>query len=421
MATLTDLKIKALIRAGEPFEGIGDGEGLTLCWPRGKDGKPRYTVPIWRFRYRFSGQSRVMQIGNYGNPTLKEARNLARELKARVSLGYDPAGEKQARKIDALAKIESDRNARTVNGLIDEFMARYIEGKLKRPEMIRQRLAKHVSQGIGKMRIEDVKPFHVDGILCAIVDRGNNRLANDVLHWVKRLFDYAITRHYLENNPAAAFKAADAGGKNKTRDRALSLDEIALLLATIKDTPSFPPENALAIRLLLLLGVRKMELLGAPWEEIDLVSCVWKLPAERTKTGQEITIPLPSIAVEWLKELQRLSCGSAYVFPRKIGGNGKYPHMSESALNLSIASLEHGIGHFVIHDLRRTTRSQLAALRIPPHICEACLNHKIKGVEGVYDRYDYLEERREALNAWAQVLIDLESDRKIIPIGKKRA
>ena len=122
MATLTDMKIKALISAGNPFDGMADGGGLYLCWPKGTDGKPRYAKPIWRFRYRFGGKGRALQLGQYGNPTLAEARKTARELKARVVLGYDPASEKQDRKATGKAKIEAERIAKTVSTLIDEYL-----------------------------------------------------------------------------------------------------------------------------------------------------------------------------------------------------------------------------------------------------------------------------------------------------------
>ena len=69
-----------------------------------------------------------------------------------------------------------------------------------------------------------------------------------------------------------------------------------------------------------------------------------------------------------------------------------------------------GIKHFTIHDLRRTCRSLLAELGIGNDIAERCLNHKIKGVAGVYNRYDYLEERRSALSTLADLVIPLTND-----------
>ena len=421
MASLSDFKIKALVKAGKPFDGISDGDGLYLCWPKDSQGKPRYSKPFWRFRYKLLGQARAMHLGSYGALSLLEARKLSRELKARVSLGYDPAGEKQQRKIDALEKIEAKRNARTMGTLLDEYLVRYVVGKLKRPEMIRQRLDKHIRATLGDMKIEEIKPLHIDQVIYPIAERGNKRTANDILGWLKRIFDYAVTRHYTESNPATAFKNSDAGGEEKARSRALSLDEIGILFACMENAKSFARQNTLAVKLLLLLGVRKMELLAAPWEEFELDSGLWKLPAERTKTGQESTIPLPEIAINWLRELHVLACGSEYVFPKRLAGKSEKNHVSESALNMALSGLDHGLDKFVIHDFRRTTRSQLAALKIPPHICERCVNHKIKGVEGVYDRYDYFQERKEALESWAKVISDLEGENKIIPIGKAKA
>ena len=91
--------------------------------------------------------------------------------------------------------------------------------------------------------------------------------------------------------------------------------------------------------------------------------------------------------------------------------------MSRDTLNVALARVEHGLPHFTVHDLRRTMRSQLAALGIAPHVAERCLNHKLKGVEGVYDRHDYLEERRQALEQWAAILAD-DSTGKVVPIKR---
>lgn len=297
------------------------------------------------------------------------------------------------------------KNVRTVSKLTDEFFSRYVDGKLKRPEMIRQRLDVHIKKSpLGPMPVDQVRPIHIDQLLTATAGTGKHRLTNDLLRWLKRIFNFGITRHYLDTNPAAAFGVKDAGGEEKARTRALSLDEIAALFKAMDQSRRFSRENALAVRLLLTLGVRKMELLAAPWIEFDLDARVWHLPAVRSKTETDIRIPLPAAAVEILRELHVLACGSGYVFPRRSGVAGRDKPMAQSTLNVALGDLKHGIEHFTIHDLRRTTRSQLAALGIPPHIYERCLNHKIPGIAGVYDRYDYFEERNAALNAWAAVL-----------------
>ncbi|MCV5632652.1 tyrosine-type recombinase/integrase, partial [Escherichia coli] len=88
----------------------------------------------------------------------------------------------------------------------------------------------------------------------------------------------------------------------------------------------------LTFKLLLALCVRKMELCAARWEEFDLDGAVWHLPEERSKNGDPIDIPLPSPAVEWLRELHTFSCNSAWVLPARKMQNRMIPHIQESTL-----------------------------------------------------------------------------------------
>ena len=107
MSELTDIQIKAWIKNDERFEQRGDGGGLFLSY------RKEFAIPIWRFRYRFAGQRKVMLLGSYADLSLAEARRQAKELRARVALGYDVAAEKQERKAEAIAKIEAEKNAYT--------------------------------------------------------------------------------------------------------------------------------------------------------------------------------------------------------------------------------------------------------------------------------------------------------------------
>jgi integrase len=94
------------------------------------------------------------------------------------------------------------------------------------------------------------------------------------------------------------------------------------------------------------------------------------------------------------------------------------PHVCESTLGVAMGKVKHGLPHFTVHDFRRTARTHLAALGVEPHVAERCLNHKLKGVEGVYNRHDYFEERQRALEAWGQLLLKLERQG---PLPKKPA
>lgn len=416
MAKLTDMEIRNWIKAGERFEGRSVGEGLYLRF-RATD-----RIPTWRFRYRFDGKARVMSLGSYGVVSLANARDEVKRLAARVSLGYDVAGEKQQRKGEAIAKIEAAQNAYTVAQLADEYFERMIAGRWKHPNIVRARIEKDIKPAIGSLKVEDVKPRHIDDILKTVIKRGAPSISNDVLRWLKRIFNYAVKRHAIEYNPAAAFDPGDAGGKEKSRERWLSGAELVRLFAAMREANGFSVENELTIKLLLLLAVRKSELIAARWSEFDLDKAVWYLPAERTKTSSAIDIPLPDVAIEWLRELERLSCSSKWVLPARKMQDRMLPHIAESTLSVALAKIKHGLDRFTIHDLRRTARTHLEALGVVPHIAERCLNHKIKGVEGIYNRHDYFEERKAALNAWAALLMQFEQGRtdKVIPLRKNK-
>ncbi|HBU5050689.1 integrase [Klebsiella pneumoniae] len=405
MAKLTDIQIRAWIKAGEHFDGRADGGGLYLCFPSS------YSAPFWRFRYRIAGKRRAMLIGSYSDLSLSKARATVKELAARVALGYDVAGEKQARKAEALEKIEEEKNALRVSDLAAEYFERQILDRWKHPDILRRRIEKDINPNIGGLKVEDVRPRHIDDMLQKIVARGAPTVANDVLRWTRRIFDYAIKRHALEVNPAGAFEIADAGGQEKSRERWLTRDELIRFFQAMRMAKGFSRENELTMKLLLALCCRKMELCGAPWAEFDLDGAIWHLPAERVKNGDAIDIPLPPPAVEWLRELHRISGGSRWVLPARKMQHRMIPHIQESTLPVALAKVRHEMPdtpNFTIHDFRRTGRTHLAALGVDPVVAERCLNHRIKGVEGIYNRHQYFDERRHALELWAGLLVALE-------------
>lgn len=230
-------------------------------------------------------------------------------------------------------------------------------------------------------------------------------IANDALMYCKQLFRHGIKLNLLTYNPAEAFTISDAGGVEQSRSRALSLQEIKDVFHVFrKNGNQFVRENYLATALLLVLGVRKGELVAAKWSEIDFEKALWFLPKERSKSGSEIVIPLSPEVLVWLQELKIRAYNSEFVFPNRRSSK-RFGHVSPDTINAAIQKLfrekKMTVDHFSVHDLRRTCRSLLAEMGVPGHVAERCLNHKLKGVEGIYDRYDYLEERREALGMLA--------------------
>lgn len=405
MGRLTDVVIRNWIKAGEHFIGRSDGDGLTLAFPE------RFTSPVWKYRYRFAGHERVMTLGSYRVLSLADARKEARRLAAQVALGHDVAGEKQQRIRDGEAKIKADRNRVTVSQLADEYFQRQVLGKWKHPNIVRSRIERDIKPAIGSLNLEDVRAADIDAMLQVIVRRGAPTTANDVLRWTRRMFNYAIKREMVRSNPALAFDISDAGGKEEARKRILSRDELIKIFVAMRQAKGFSFENQLTIRLLLMLAVRKQELTAARVDEFDLERATWTLPAERSKNGDGIVIPLPTQALAAVRELIRLGCGSEYLLPARKAQDRMLPHIHENTLNQAMVKLRPHLGdmpRFTIHDFRRTAKSLLQSLGTMPHVSERCLNHKIKGVEGIYDRHDYFEDRMAALTKLATLLESLE-------------
>lgn len=415
MPKLTDMQIKAWIKANERFEGRSDGGGLYLRY-RAVD-----SVPSWRFRYKLAGKSRVLQIGSYGEISLAKAREIAKELSARVTLGYDVTGEKQERKAEALAKIEAEKNAIRVSGLAAEYYTRQIETTYKHPELFRSSLQKNIVALIGTMKVEDVRPRHVDNVLQDVLERGSPTVANDVLRMLKRLFDYAVVRGMIEVNPAISFGSKDAGGKEQGRKRALTRDELIMFFKALRRGRGISRENELTFKIILALGVRKMELCASEWSEFDLDNAVWHLPGIRAKNGDDIDIPLAQPVIEWIREIRLFAADSRWLIPARRARTTA--HVSRATLNMVMPSVLKGMPDvelFSIHDLRRTMRTQMAAIGIDPVIAERCLNHRIAGIEGIYNRHEYFDERKAALAQWADLLVALErgEEYNVSPIRK---
>jgi hypothetical protein len=187
MAKITDLQIKAWIKNNERFEGRSDGDGLYLSF------RENFSVPIWRFRYKLKGATRWMTMGSYSDLSVADARRQAKELRARVALGYDVSGEKQERKAAVVDKLEAKKAAAyTAGQLADDYFTKNILGRWKHPNIVRSRIERDIKPNIGHIPVDEVKPMHISKMLEGIAERGAPTVSNDVLRWTKRIFDFAI-------------------------------------------------------------------------------------------------------------------------------------------------------------------------------------------------------------------------------------
>lgn len=412
MAKLTDIQIKAWIKKGEYFEGRADEGGLYLCY------RKEMASPMWRFRYRLAGKQRQMFLGSYKDMPLAEARRKAKALNAQVTMGHDVAAEKQTRKTAAVAQIEAANKRITVAALVDLYYNERVLSKIKTPAPVLAHLNR-LSAAMGKMFVEDVTGKDINAMYQKDLKRGYPVSTNKLREHTRRAFGYATAQHIIPHNPAQWLDVSYAGGKQEPRERTLSKDELITLFKEMATAKGFGRDNYLAIKLLLMLCVRKSELIKALKSEFNLGNSIWALPKQRTKTNAGIDIPLPTQAVAALNELFIRSADSDNLLPARSYQQKKLPHICEATLNQALEKIN-GIAHFTVHDLRRTAKTKLQEMGVDEFISERCLNHTIRGVAGTYGRHDFFDERKKALQLWANYLDACEAGKEwnVTPIRK---
>ncbi len=377
---------------------------------------------VFRWHVTRGERQQVVTIGRWsrtpqpGRVTLAEARSWLERLKLAHRAGTLD---------DVIAELASSRPVRppspepgmgggpvTVRELAADFLV-YIERRRKRPEQARRPIEEDVLPAIGARRLADVTSRDVRYVVESVVARGSPTQAGVVLAVMKQLFRFAQGRDDVAANPAAALDPGALGVVRNQCSRYLSAEEIGQFWRAL-DALGMTPTVRIGMKLLLLLGVRSGELLQAIWDEVDLDAATWTIPIEHQKLTkrQEVnarpwTVPLPPMAVALFRELDALakSFRSQFVM---ASTHAEGEALTEKALNHAMRRLFVGPKaplHFAgerptPHDLRRTLRTHLGDLGVPFHVAERCLNHSLGKVADIYDRSDYLTERRAALEKW---------------------
>jgi integrase len=213
---------------------------------------------------------------------------------------------------------------------------------------------------------------------------------------VRKFFNWAVESDLIVTSPVDGVRAPNP---ETSRDRVLTDDELkAVWLAADKEGYPFGS----IVKLLILTGQRRGEVTGMTWSELDIESAAWSLPRERVKNDRRHEVPLSTQAVQVLRRLPRI--GEKYVFT--LSGTSPYNGFkAKERINEAI-----GIAHWTMHDLRRTTASGMARLGMSLVVIEKVLNHvsgSLAGIVGVYQRHEFAEEKRAALQRWGNYIEQL--------------
>ena len=358
----------------------------------------------WALRYRYGGKPRKLTLGRYPAFGLKEARNEAGKALQLLEHGTDPGVVKKTTKAEAREIEESGRDK--MAAVVDLFIRRHAQRNRRWRDVLAM-FRREVLPKWGEKRIQDITKRDAVDLLDAIVDRGSPITANRLRAHLNTLFGWAKRRDIVTASPLEGIKPP---APEKPRDRVLTDQEI---LWFWKASDRLGQPFGLLYQFLLLTGQRLRE--GAEITEREVHGDVWTIPAARSKNGDEHTVPLSAAAQHVLTSLHRIKGGFLFTTTGTSPVSGFTRAKARlDAMMADIASHEEGqpveIAPFTIHDLRRTTATGMAGLRFPPHVVEAVLNHKSgtrRGVAGVYNRFDYADEKRDALDAWAAKLMEI--------------
>ena len=383
LVRLSEKTIKAIPDAEEWTESERK-RGYRLDWDDALPGLGLRTtangVRAFIYNYRTElGRQRRATVGRWPTMTATTARAAASQLQAKVTVGGDPVVAKQVR-----------REALTFAALVDEFANRHLV--LKRSGKETERLLRiDAIPLLGSTKATEVRRRDLIELLerkAKMAPVGANRLASAI----SRMYRWAIKRDILEVNPAVMLPKAEETG----RDRVLNERELVTFWEGLDGAQRIGKDIADALLLVLTTLARPGEVCGARWDEID--GQWWEIPGTRTKNGRSHRVPLNSRVLEILERRERTG---EYCFPSEYADHLRRPSMTQA---LQRSQNHFGIPRFTPQDLRRTAASHIAALGVPRFIIERLLNHTDRTVTARYDRYEYSNEKRDALEKWDRKL-----------------
>lgn len=357
-------------------------------------------VKSWAYRFRSSGRTAKATLGRYPALGLAEARQAAAAAARRVATGGNPTEEKKA------ARREQEAKARdTVAAQVDDYFRRHLSG-LRSGDAALGFLRRGPVAAWGDRGIASITKRDVVDLLDTMVDRGSPIAANRTLAHIRAFFTWAVDRDVVVRSPAEAVRAPVA---ERSRDRVLTDAEIGVFWnAAVAQGQPFGHVH----RLLLLTGQRLREVAGM--NEREIAGSVWTIPGDRAKNGVPHHVPLSKPALEIIRDLKRLESSTLYFTTTGKTPVSGFQRAKANLDQLMAKAADEPVPPFVIHDLRRTAASGMARLGVAPHVIEAVLNHRsgvVSGVAAVYNRADYLREKRAALDGWARHIHKLVGDR----------
>jgi integrase len=378
------------------IDALPTSKSDVVYWDAGYPGFGVKVTPTGRkvfvVLYRTGGAGsklRKYTIGPYGRVTLHQARVAAQKVFAARLEGRDPAAEKR----EAKRRVVADR----VEDLLEMFIAQRLSQNRSGGEVSRL-LRREVGKPWADRSIHGITKRDVVEVVAAIEQRGAPIAANKTLKSVKTFLRWCVGRAILDQSPA---EGVPLPSKEVARDRVLDDEELAKIILAARQIGG--PYGGI-VEFLALTGQRREEVARLQWEELDLARRIWTIPKSRTKNAKAHVVHLSEQSLAVLKGADR---NSPLVF--SLLGTKPFQEFSRAKRVLDQLC---GVTGWRLHDLRRTCVSGMARLGVAPHVANKILNHQsgtISGVAAVYQRHEFLTERREALERWGAYVAAAET------------
>ena len=365
----------------------------------------------WGLDFRINGKRERLMLGSYPVVGVDAARTAAMDALRAAHDGRNPAAEKRAAKT-------AQPSADTVRAVATLFVERYAK-RNNRSWQETERIFKMYVVPVWKDRLlSEIRRPDVIDLLDGVEDNNGPVMSDAVLAQVRKLFNWALDRGIIDATPIARVQRRTKA-KERARDRWLRDAEIrAVWAGSVCLGYPFGP----FVKMLLLTGQRRSEVAYMRWDEID--NGVWTIPSTKTKNKQEHEVPLPPAAAQLLGAIPNMG---DYVFMSgrsKAGNPVSGFSRAKAYLDKHIESSGAQLEKWGYHDLRRTVRSHMSRLKVAPGVAERVLNHLPHGVEAIYDRHEYSEEKRKALETWANALsrmLDGDESGTVVEIASRRS
>jgi integrase len=343
----------------------------------------------WFVMYRHAGRLRRYTIGTYPSLGLADAKERAKELLNDAAKGNDPAADKQI-----------SREAPTFGEIAGQYIELYAKPNKRSWKEDQRILDYDLLPKWKNVKAHEIKRRDVIVLLDKMVLRAPIQ-ANRTLALIRKLFNWAISRDLVEANPCSAVKMP---AKENQKDRVLTEEEIQIFWREIEGS-SMSELTRLCLQLQLVTAQRKGEIVITEWVDMDLNTGWWTIPAKKAKNKLSHRVPLSPLAMQLLERVKALSGSSKWLFPSTQTENAMLNTSIDHALRRNQSRF--GIPTFTPHDLRRTAASHMTGLGISRLTVSKILNHVESGITAVYDRHSYDQEKRDALNLWAEKIASI--------------